>query len=156
MPKRKGSWRFQNLGIPRRKARTAKGDNSGATEQTDFTAVPSLLETACKERGVEVLFLPKFHCELNFIEQCWGSAKRTYRLNPPSSKEEDLQRNVLNALEAVPIESMRRYATRSRRFMDAYSKGLNGAQAAWAAKKYRSHRTLPTSLMADLEGISGA
>ncbi|KAH9924418.1 uncharacterized protein B0H18DRAFT_877919, partial [Fomitopsis serialis] len=46
------------------------------------------------------------------------------------------------------------YATRSRRFMDAYAKGLNGAQAAWAAKKYRSHRTLPNSLMEDLEAAA--
>ena len=40
-------------------------------EQPDFIAVESLLETACKSHGFRVLFLPKFHCELNFIEQCW-------------------------------------------------------------------------------------
>ncbi|OJA16043.1 hypothetical protein AZE42_13160 [Rhizopogon vesiculosus] len=38
---------------------------------------------------------------------------------------------------------MRRIAIRSSRFMDAYHKGLNGSQAAWAAKKYRGHRVLP-------------
>jgi transposase len=37
--------------------------------------VESLLETYCKSCGVNVIFLPKFHCELNFIEQCWGYAK---------------------------------------------------------------------------------
>jgi len=47
---------------------------------------------------------------------------------------------------------MRRYATRSRRFIDAYSKGLTGRQTAWAGKKYRGHRVLPESLMKDLEG----
>jgi hypothetical protein len=35
--------------------------------------------------------------------------------------------------------------------MDAYSKGLNGKEAAWASKKYRGHRVLPESLMSDLE-----
>ncbi|KAE9386592.1 hypothetical protein BT96DRAFT_960554 [Gymnopus androsaceus JB14] len=30
----------------------------------------------CAAHGVTVLFLPKFHCELNFIEQLWGAAKR--------------------------------------------------------------------------------
>jgi hypothetical protein len=40
-----------------------------------------------------------------------------------------------------------RFATRSKRFADAYRKGLNGKQAAWAAKKYKGHRTLPESLM---------
>ena len=35
--------------------------------------------------------------------------------------------------------------------MDAYRKGLNGLQAAWAAKKYRGHRVIPATLLADLE-----
>ncbi|KIK75299.1 hypothetical protein PAXRUDRAFT_173227, partial [Paxillus rubicundulus Ve08.2h10] len=43
-----------------------------------------------------------------------------------------------------------RFATRSCRFMDAYHKGLDGKQAAWAAKKYRGHRVLPVTLMDDL------
>ena len=77
-------------------------------EEPDFKTVPSLLETACRASGIDVLFLPKFHCELNFIEQCWGHSKRTYRLNPPSSKEEDLRNNVLYALESVPLVAMRR------------------------------------------------
>ena len=47
--------------------------------EPDFSEVESLLETTCKARGFQVLFLPKFHCELNFIEQCWGYSKRTYR-----------------------------------------------------------------------------
>lgn len=34
--------------------------------------------------------------------------------------------------------------------MDAYHKGLNGAQAAWASKKYHSHRTLPNTIMNEL------
>ena len=35
--------------------------------------------------------------------------------------------------------------------MDAYEQGLNGRQAAWAARKYRGHRVLPASIMNDLE-----
>lgn len=44
-----------------------------------------------------------------------------------------------------------RFATRADRFMDAYEKGLNGRQAAWAARKYRGHRVLPQTLMDDME-----
>ncbi|KIL54686.1 hypothetical protein M378DRAFT_1052139 [Amanita muscaria Koide BX008] len=84
----------------------------------DFAEEESLLETCCRSQGYPVHFFPKFHCEMSFIEQCWGNAK---------------------------------YATRSLRFMDAYRKGLNGKQAAWAAKKYRGHRIIPDSILQDLE-----
>jgi transposase len=70
--------------------------------------VESLLETLRKAEGFEVMFLPKFHCELNFIEQCWGFAKRKYRMYPPSSKEADLEANLVLSLSEVPLDSMRR------------------------------------------------
>ena len=119
--------------------------------QPDFANVPSILELACKALGVLVIFLPKFHCELNFIEQCWGFAKRIYRLNPESSWEDHLEKNALDALEAVPLTSMHKFTTWSCRFMDAYEQGLNSRQAAWAARKYWGHRVLPVSIMDDLE-----
>jgi hypothetical protein len=80
-------------------------------DQPDFAEVESLLETTCKARSFEVLFLPKFHCELNFIEQCWGFAKHIYRRFPASSKEADLENNILAALESVPLDNMRRYGS---------------------------------------------
>ena len=40
--------------------------------QPDFVNVKSNLEISCKAHGFQVIFLPKFHCEINFIEQCWG------------------------------------------------------------------------------------
>jgi hypothetical protein len=79
--------------------------------QPDFTEGESALEIACKARGFEAVFLPKFHCEMNFIEQCWGHSKRVYCQYPPSSKEADLERNVLAALESVPLVTMRRCET---------------------------------------------
>ena len=80
----------------------------------------------------------------------WGYAKRHYRLLPPSSKEEALEQNILASLKEVPLISMRQFAMQSLRFMDAYRKGLNGRQAAWAAKKYRSHWVIPESILQDL------
>ncbi|KAG1728571.1 hypothetical protein EDB19DRAFT_1642417, partial [Suillus lakei] len=37
------------------------------------------------------------------------------------------------------------------RFIDAYAKGLNGTQAAWAIKKYHGHRVLPESIMKEFD-----
>ena len=58
---------------------------------------------------VDSRLFSKFHCELNFIEQCWGYGKCIYRLNPESSREDHLERNTLAALNAIPLESMRQY-----------------------------------------------
>lgn len=74
--------------------------------EPDFCDIESLLETHCKACGVAILFLPKFHCELNCIEQCWGYAKRIYCQFPVSSAEADLERNVCSALDAVPLNSI--------------------------------------------------
>jgi hypothetical protein len=76
--------------------------------QPDFVNVESLLKQHCRAEGFAVIFLPKFHCELNFIEQCWGYAKRLYHCYPASSKDSDLERNVVEALDSVPLESMRK------------------------------------------------
>jgi hypothetical protein len=35
--------------------------------------------------------------------------------------------------------------------MDAYRKGLNGRQAAWASKKYHGHRVIPQSILLELD-----
>jgi hypothetical protein len=59
------------------------------------------------EVRLDVLFLPKFHPELNFIEQCWGRAKWSYRQLPASLREEDLEMNALKSLNLVPLPLMR-------------------------------------------------
>ncbi|KAF9506169.1 hypothetical protein BS47DRAFT_1374166 [Hydnum rufescens UP504] len=46
--------------------------------QPDFANVKSLLEELCEQHGCAVIFLLKFHLELNFIEMCWGYAKHVY------------------------------------------------------------------------------
>ncbi|KAF9459536.1 hypothetical protein BDZ94DRAFT_1284360 [Collybia nuda] len=104
--------------------------------QPDFKMVDSLLE---------------FHCELNFIEQCWGYAKRKYREFPPSSAKADLQKNVLAALDMIPLVTMRRFSYCSQRFMHAYNEGLSGKDAAWACKKYKGHCIIPQNLLVGLE-----
>lgn len=119
--------------------------------QPDFVNQDSLLEMAYKLRGFEVLFLPKFHCELNFIEQCWGHAKSIYRTYPSSSCEDHLKQNLLMSLKSIPLSMMHKFCNRSLWFMDAYGQGLNGRQAAWASRIYRGHQVLPNNIMEELD-----
>ena len=150
--------------VSRKKAQCAQSFNDcppGATScccrrmlynEPDFAGGEPRLVTVARAHSVTILFLPKYHCELNFIEQCWGHAKRSYRLLPLASTTKDavMEKNVVDCLDSIPIETMRKYATRALRFTDAYHKGLNGSLAAWAAKKYRGHRVLPSSYQSDL------
>jgi hypothetical protein len=77
--------------------------------QPDILAQKSVIQNLAKAEGFSVLYLPKYHCKLNPIEQCWGAAKRVYQDSPFSSLEADLKRNMLHALESVKLESIRRY-----------------------------------------------
>ena len=74
--------------------------------QPDFIRIASILETTCHAKNVQVLFLPKFHCELNFIKQVWGCAKHIYCQFPPLSKESDLEKNVICTLDSLSLPSM--------------------------------------------------
>lgn len=76
--------------------------------EPDFVGVPSLLEEHCLAQHFKLIILLKFHCELNFIKQCWGYAKRLYRLYPPTKKDEEMETNVHKALNSVFIECMHR------------------------------------------------
>ncbi|KAJ7778583.1 hypothetical protein DFH07DRAFT_730675 [Mycena maculata] len=44
-----------------------------------------------------------------------------------------------------------RFCNRSLRYADAYAKGMNRREAAYATKKYRSHRSIPNDYLADFE-----
>lgn len=142
--------------------------------QPDFHDVDSLLEIHCRKQpeGYLVVFLPKFHCKLNPIEQCWAAAKHTCQKFPATGKETDLDRNVITAMNSSDLLSIRRYVTTStrdqyiisnsqsvfahrycicsNRFINAYCRGLMRKQAAWAAKKYHGHQVLPDHILSDL------
>ena len=77
--------------------------------QPDMIAQKSILQTLAKSEGCAVMYLPKYHCKLNPIKQCWGVAKCKYQDCPTSSLPADLKKNMLAALDSVDLKLIRWY-----------------------------------------------
>ena len=123
--------------------------------QPDFKEQRSLVQEVIEEAGHLSIFLPKFHCELNFIEYFWGAVKRYLRENCDYTFT-TLQENLLKALESVSVETIRKWEHRMWRWVDAYAGGMGARDAQlhvreFSSRKYRSHRRVPERLAAQLD-----
>ena len=106
--------------------------------EEDFKNEISLLESIIQAAGHEVIFYPKFHSELNYIEYYWAAFKRYTRDNSQYSFAE-LEPTVLRGIGIIELKTIRRFAMRSKRWMIAYMDGLSEEQRAFAEKQYKSH-----------------
>lgn len=70
--------------------------------QPDFVDQKSRLEELIESCGHICDFYPKFHLELNCIEQYWGASKYLYRLSPVTSDMQQMRENVRACLDAIP------------------------------------------------------
>lgn len=109
--------------------------------QDDFKNEVSMLEIVITEAGHEVIFYPKFHCELNYIEYYWAALKRFTRDNCHYTFPE-LEPTVMQAMDSVDLRTIRRFAMRSKRWLLSYMNGLTEEQRAFAEREYKSHRRL--------------
>jgi hypothetical protein len=115
------------------------------SSQPDFREQQSMLHEAILSAGHVFERYPKFHCECNFIERYWGFLKReTRRLCNYNYTR--LLNQIPEVLNSVPITTVRKFARKSWRYMDAYDKGLEGRVAEWAVSKFKSHRRLPENI----------
>ncbi|KAF7320910.1 hypothetical protein HMN09_00177700 [Mycena chlorophos] len=122
--------------------------------QADFKAEKPLLQVLIEKRGHICLFLPKFHCELNPIEMVWAELKRYFRDHADGTFPK-AKKLVPKGLDRISIDTIRRFFRHCNRYRSAYQLGLNPQQAAYAVKKYSSHRRVPREIMNDVNIING-
>ena len=74
--------------------------------QPDFKEQKSFVQEVIEAAGHLCIFLPKFHCELNFIEFFWGVVKKYLRDNCDYTFA-TLKENMPKALESVCLSTIR-------------------------------------------------
>jgi transposase len=105
--------------------------------QPDFQAQKSLVQETIEGTGHTCVFLPKYHCEINFIEYFWGVVKH-YLQEHCDYSFTTLKLNMPKALASVPVELIRKWEHRAWRFIDAYAEGLDAHSAQLKVKAYSS------------------
>lgn len=79
--------------------------------QPDFALQKPLLQEHIESRGHLCDYYPKYHCELNFIEQYWGAAKLRFRAAGRARTLRDMEGIMLSCLDDIPLEQIRRCVT---------------------------------------------
>jgi hypothetical protein len=76
--------------------------------QPDFIAQKSQLEELIKSFSHICNFYPKYHCDLNFIEQYWGAAKSHYHNSPQAKTGHEMEAAVQESLDSVSLLQIQR------------------------------------------------
>ena len=77
--------------------------------QPDFVCQKSQLEELIESRSHLCDFYPKYHCELNFIEQYWGAAKLRFRVAGHARTLDEMEKKVVACLDDIPLLQIRRF-----------------------------------------------
>src|SRR6266511_1554566 len=88
-------------------------------QESDFQKQKSLVQEVIEAAGHLCIVLPKFHCELNFIEFFWGLVKKYLRDNCDYTFD-TLKENMPKALASVKLVTICRWEHRMRQWMEAY------------------------------------
>ena len=107
--------------------------------QPDFQAQLGKLAEQLISLGHEVIFYPKFHCELNFIERYWCACKEKMRKECTYDFQKMKEKLPL-VLRAIPDNQVFHYFEHCMRILDAYEKGFGYGTEEFKASVHRNHR----------------
>ena len=110
------------------------------SKQPDFSQQPTLVEELLSKRGHSVVFLPKFHCELNPVERIWATAKR-YTRDRCTFKLKNLRKLIPKAL-TITLPEIQSYFAHCQAWAAAYAKGMKYSEAKACVKAGRKQRQL--------------
>ncbi len=121
------------------------------SNEPDFASQREWLREVIEEAGHKIIFYPKYHPELNYIEMVWCKAKAFLR-RKCSNNYNHLKRLLPQVLEEeISVPFVRRIERHCLRIMSAYCIGLEGPILDYATKEYRSHRRLSLNQMSDIQ-----
>ncbi|CAG8799636.1 19386_t:CDS:2 [Cetraspora pellucida] len=87
--------------------------------QPDFLEQCGQIQQEIESRGHKVIFYPKFHPELNYIEMYWGMAKKYTRSNCEYSLPKTRE-SIIRAFDSISVEQIHSFTRLSYKWMDAY------------------------------------
>ena len=100
------------------------------SEEPDFKAQQPWLQEEVEKHGFHIMFYPKYHCGLNWIEMVWGWINSYHRRNCTYSfKDLDGVEGLRKTLhERIPLSFVKRAAQHGLQYMHFYRVGIEGHQ----------------------------
>jgi hypothetical protein len=97
--------------------------------QTDFCDQKSLVQEDIEAAGYLRIFMPKFHCELNFIEFFWDEVGR------------HLHDNCNHAFATLKVNMTGEWIVNAHRSLGTTETRMQ--VKTFSSRKYKSHRHIP-------------
>ena len=86
--------------------------------QSNFMSQKPMLQERIKLRGHLCDYYPKYHCELNFIKQYWGTAKLHFCVAGHAQTLGAMEKTMLECIDDIPVKQIWRSVIYSLLFQD--------------------------------------
>jgi hypothetical protein len=110
-------------------------------QEPDFKGEENMVQALIRKRGQLALFLPKFHCDLNWAENHWGKSKTCVRSRIDGTWMSMCQAIWVSFGHAnISIELARKFARKIREIICMYDCGIDGDFATYCHRQFSTHR----------------